>query len=236
MTSKAGQKCTAIRRVIVPRHMEAAVCDTMVERLRAVVVGDPADATVTMGPLVSSSQRHMVETGIDSLSSKSEVVFRGNQGDVVAADAVRGAFVGPVLLRASADFALPHQLEVFGPVATVISYSEADEAFGLAREGGGSLTASVFSADEAFLANAVVQLGASHGRLLLVDSSIVNSHTGHGIVMPSCTHGGPGRAGGGEELGGWRGLWLYHQRTAIQASKPLVAHLQRSSVNPASST
>ena len=113
---------------------------------------------------------------------------------------------------------LIHEIEVFGPVATVVPYRDKEDAFALARRGGGSLAASVFSADTAFLAEAGVALGTTHGRLLLVDPSIGESHTGHGIVLPSCMHGGPGRAGGGEELGGLHGLWFYHQRVAMQGS------------------
>jgi 3,4-dehydroadipyl-CoA semialdehyde dehydrogenase len=114
---------------------------------------------------------------------------------------------------------------VFGPVATVVTYRDADEAYALARRGGGSLVASVFSADPAFLAASAAALGASHGRVLLVDPSIGDSHTGHGIVLPSCLHGGPGRAGNGEELGGLRGLWFYHQRTVVQGPAPVLAEL-----------
>ncbi len=231
MTSKAGQKCTAIRRVMVPREVHADVCEAIAAQLNRVVVGNPAEATVTMGPLATAAQRRAVEEGIRALQSGAQVVFQQDPAAIVGADATRGAFVGPVLFRAPAAFELPHEIEVFGPVATVVPYSDEKEAFALTRAAGGSLTASVFSADHDFLVRAAAGLGATHGRLLLVDPAIGDSHTGHGIVLPSCTHGGPGRAGGGEELGGLRGLWFYHQRVAVQASAAVVARLAREAVN-----
>ena len=144
-----------------------------------------------------------------------------------------GAFVGPTLFRANADADLVHELEVFGPVSTIIPYADSSNAFALAHKGGGSLAASVFSADPQFLAEAAAAMGSSHGRLLLVDPAIGDSHMGHGIVMPSCIHGGPGRAGGGEELGGLRALWFYHQKSAIQASEETLEALKGKLVNPA---
>ena len=128
--------------------------------------------------------------------------------------------IGRSLLKVSSGdtSGLANAIEVFGPVATVIPYRDKQEAFSIAERGGGSLAASVFSADSEFLAGAALELGPSHGRVLLVDPPVGDSHSGHGIVMPSCTHGGPGRAGGGEELGGLRGLWFYHQKVAVQAS------------------
>ncbi len=127
---------------------------------------------------------------------------------------------------------LIHELEVFGPVATVVPYRDKEEAFALARRGGGSLAASVFSSDTAFLAEAGTALGTTHGRLLLVDPSIGDSHTGHGIVLPSLMHGGPGRAGGGEELGGLHGLWFYHQRVAMQGSAATLTAMSEGAVDP----
>ncbi|MDB5094982.1 MAG: phenylacetic acid degradation bifunctional protein PaaZ [Candidatus Eremiobacteraeota bacterium] len=218
MTSKAGQKCTAIRRVIVPAVHVDAVVAAISEGLDAIAVGDPSDEGVGMGPLVSREQRAAVEDGIRSLSDVAAIVYRGEKP-------ANGAFVPPTLLRAPADAALVHIKEIFGPVATVVPYKDAADAFVLARRGGGSLVVSVFSADAEFLIASAAELGSSHGRVLLVDPSIADAHTGHGIVLPSCVHGGPGRAGGGEELGGLRGLWFYHQRTAVQGSAPVVAAL-----------
>jgi len=125
-----------------------------------------------------------------------------------------------------------HNLEVFGPVATIVPYRNKQDAFALAQRGGGSLAASVFSSDVEFLAEAAAALAPTHGRVLLVDPSIGDSHTGHGIVLPSLMHGGPGRAGGGEELGGLNGLWFYHQRSAIQGPAPVLATIAVQGADP----
>jgi 3,4-dehydroadipyl-CoA semialdehyde dehydrogenase len=234
MTVKAGQKCTAIRRILVPAGNEAEASEAIAAELAKVVVGNPANPSVTMGPLANMAQRRGVEEGIRALSEVAALAYRP-AASALEGDPERGAFVGPTLLRAPDGGArLVHDLEVFGPVATVIPYSNRGDAFVLAQRGGGSLAASVFSADAAFLVEAAMALGPSHGRLLLVDPSIGDSHTGHGIVMPSCTHGGPGRAGGGEELGALRGLWFYHQKVAVQASESTLEDLTGKAVNPAS--
>ena len=234
MTAKAGQKCTAIRRVFAPAEQADAVVAAIAEQLAAVKVGDPADPQVGMGPVVSASQRKAVEDGVRRLSASARVVTPV-QIDLIGADWTRGAFVAPTLLQVAAgvDVDVVHEIEVFGPVATVVGYGSTDEAFALARRGGGSLAASVFGEDTGFLALAAAELSDSHGRLLLVDPSIGASHTGHGIVLPSLLHGGPGRAGGGAELGGLRGLWFYHQLTAIQASTATLAEIETRLVDPA---
>ncbi|HMC73696.1 MAG TPA: aldehyde dehydrogenase family protein, partial [Terriglobales bacterium] len=147
-----------------------------------------------------------------------------------------GAFVPPTLMRVGENGGdLVHRLEIFGPAATIVPYNSAENAFSIARRAGGSLAVSVFSDDSNFLAASATQLGASHGRVLLVDSSIGDSHTGHGIVLPSLLHGGPGRAGGGEELGGLHGLWFYHQRLAVQGSGSTLAAIAGHAVNPSQS-
>ncbi|MDX1595021.1 MAG: 3,4-dehydroadipyl-CoA semialdehyde dehydrogenase [Gammaproteobacteria bacterium] len=219
MTVKAGQKCTAMRRLLVPADSLEAVADALSGRLDDVVVGDPRDPAVTMGPLINRDQQRAAWDGIDRLRSEAEVVHGGTQAfELRGADPEKGCFVPPTLLRcAEPDSARAvHEVEVFGPVATLMPYRDADEAFALAARGGGSLVASVFSADPSFAADAAVALGPAHGRVLLVDAAVGASQTGHGVVMPQCVHGGPGRAGGGEELGGLRGLGFYHQRTAVQ--------------------
>ena len=218
MTVKAGQKCTAIRRVLVPAAYADAVVAAIGTALDAVTVGDPADDETRMGPLVSRTQRTAVEDRIRALCDVTTIVYRG-------ATPANGAFVAPTLLRAQTEAAQVHVREIFGPVATVVAYEDPSHAYALARRGGGSLVVSVFSADPEFLIASAAVLGSSHGRVLLVDPSIGDTHSGHGIVLPSCVHGGPGRAGGGEELGGLRGLWFYHQRTAVQGSAPVVAAL-----------
>jgi 3,4-dehydroadipyl-CoA semialdehyde dehydrogenase len=219
MTQKAGQKCTAIRRVIAPAEVIDELGKNILGRLAAVRAGDPAQAETTMGPVVSAAQattikaqlRTLTETAADRLSP--------------AGEAGKGALIQPTLLRMRPGGELVHDLEVFGPVATLIPYESEEEGFALVRRGGGSLVVSVFSDDPAFLVKAAGELASTHGRILLVDSSIGQSHSGHGLVLPSCQHGGPGRAGDGAELGGLRALWFYHQRTALQASSAVLERL-----------
>jgi 3,4-dehydroadipyl-CoA semialdehyde dehydrogenase len=235
MTVKAGQKCTAIRRILVPADQARAASEALAAQLQEIKVGDPGNAAVQMGPVVNMPQRLAVEEGIRRLASASEIAYRAAPLKAVDAEIETGAFVGPTLLKSAAanDPQLWNELEVFGPVATLIPCRDKDDVFSIAGRGGGSLAASVFSTDPAFLAEAALELAPTHGRVLLVDPSIGNSHTGHGIVLPSCIHGGPGRAGAGEELGAWRGLWFYHQKVAAQASATTLSNLTQEAVNPA---
>jgi len=233
MTTKTGQKCTAIRRVLVPAERAAAATDAIAAALSKVVVGNPANPAVTMGPLVNMAQRRSVEEGIRKLREQAQMAYQTESLAPVDASAEQGAFVPPTLLklnRSAGD--IVHELEVFGPVATVVPYRDKQDAFALARRGGGSLAASVFSSDTAFLSEAASALGTTHGRVLLVDPAIGDSHTGHGIVLPSLLHGGPGRAGGGEELGGLHGLWFYHQRVAVQGSAATLSALSAQAADP----
>jgi 3,4-dehydroadipyl-CoA semialdehyde dehydrogenase len=234
MTSKTGQKCTAIRRVLVPAERALAATDAIAAALAKVVVGDPADASVNMGPVVNMAQRKSVEEGIRKLSAQATVAYSREPFSPVDAGADKGAFVPPTLLEVnnSAAGEVVHELEIFGPVATVVPYRDKADAFAVAQRGGGSLAASVFSGDTEFLAEAAVALGTTHGRLLLVDPAIGDSHPGHGIVLPSLMHGGPGRAGGGEELGGLHGLWFYHQRVALQGSATTLSALAAQAADP----
>ncbi|MBV9182664.1 MAG: 3,4-dehydroadipyl-CoA semialdehyde dehydrogenase [Acidobacteria bacterium] len=236
MTVKAGQKCTAIRRIFVPVSQSHVVRDAIAAELQEIKVGDPANAEVRMGPLVNMPQRLTVAEGIARLRAECEVAYREDPLKIVDADVNRGAFVSPTLLYANRGnhSQLWNELEVFGPVATLIPYGDQGEAFSIAAQGGGSLVASVFSADPTFMTEAALALAASHGRVLLADPSIESSHTGHGIVLPSCLHGGPGRAGGGEELGGFRGLWFYHQRAVLQGSSAVLNKITEIAVNPPS--
>jgi 3,4-dehydroadipyl-CoA semialdehyde dehydrogenase len=216
MTTKAGQKCTAIRRVIVPEELADDAGAAIASLLAATIVGDPGDDAVTMGPVVSQSQRDAVDAGLARLAECTTVVYR-------MPDEATGRFVSPTLLRAPDNSApLIHELEIFGPVATIITYRDASEALALARRGGGSLAVSVFSENTTFLAEAARVLAPSHGRVMLVDASVATTHTGHGIVLPALIHGGPGRAGGGEELGGLRGLSFYSQWSAVQGSSAVL--------------
>ena len=218
MTQKAGQKCTAIRRALVPAALMDDVAGAIDARLAKTVTGNPRNETVTMGPIVNKTQQQAVLGAIGRLKEEAKVITGDGDFQPVDADADVSSFVPPTLLRCDhpKDARAVHEVEAFGPVCTLMPYGNAQEAYDLAGRGGGSLTASVFTADEAFAAEATLGLGANHGRVLVVDESIGKSQTGHGIVMPMCVHGGPGRVGGGEELGGLRGLRFYHQRLAIQ--------------------
>jgi len=227
MTAKAGQKCTAIRRVLVPEAQTDAVAQALLARLSTIKVGDPSDPEVALGPVVSLGQRRAISEGLAALTASAAEVLT----PVTALP--DGAFVAPTLLLMKPGGDLVHHVEVFGPVATLIPYADEAEAFALARKGGGSLVASVFSDDVAFLGRAAAELASSHGRLLLVDPAIGQSHSGHGIVLPNCQHGGPGRAGDGAELGGLRGLWFYHQRSALQGSAVLLESLAPRLADPA---
>ncbi len=216
ITVKAGQKCTAIRRVLAPAAIAEQVNEAIAAKLATVRFGDPRNETVRMGPLVNKAQQKAALDGIAALKAEAKVVTEG--GTPVDADPARSAFVGPTLLFAADPGASKavHEIEVFGPVATVLPYKDAADAFALAARGQGSLVASVFSGDPAFLTTAALALAPTHGRVLALDAATAKSSTGHGIVMPMCKHGGPGRAGGGEELGGLPALWFYHQRSALQ--------------------
>ena len=228
-TAKAGQKCTAIRRAFVPAPHAKAATEALAAKLSAVAVGDPRDEKVRMGPVVTRGQQRDVLGGIARLSEEARILSGGKHAPRIdGIDPEKSAFVAPTLLEISdpASAHAVHEVEIFGPAASVIAYRDADDAFAMVRRGGGSLVASVFAEDSAFLAHATGELGASHGRILAVDPTVAAAHTGHGIVMPQCNHGGPGRAGNGEELGGLHGLRFYHQRVAVQGSDTLLAMLQ----------
>jgi len=220
MTVKAGQKCTAIRRAFVPAGVADAVIEAAGGRLGKVIVGSPAEETVRMGALASLEQREEVRRSVKGLLAGARLVFGDPEHvDVVGADAERGAFISPLLLRCDdAARAEPHEIEAFGPVATIMEYSSADEVISLAARGLGSLVGSVVTADAQFAREVVLGVAPWHGRLLVLDSDDAAESTGHGSPLPPLVHGGPGRAGGGEEMGGVRGVYHYMQRTAVQAS------------------
>ena len=221
MTVKAGQKCTAIRKAIVPTALSTDVLEAVRGALGKIVIGDPRLAEVNMGPLASLAQRHEVRAQLAKLAADGNEVFGGAPAlQPLGADAAQGAFLAPTLLRcrdASAARAV-HTVEAFGPVCAVLSYDTLPAAIELARRGGGSLVASVFSDDDATAARLVLGLAPFHGRVLVVDADCARDSTGHGSPLPHLVHGGPGRAGGGEELGGIRGMLHYMQRTALQGS------------------
>lgn len=220
MTVKAGQKCTAIRRTIVPAGMEGDVIKALQGRLAKVVVGDPAVEGVRMGPLASRGQVTDVGARAEELRRAGELVYGGGDFEVRGADRARGAFFAPMLLACAEPFAHtePHDVEAFGPVNTVMPYAGVDEAVELARLGRGSLCGSLFTADAAVARAVVLGVAPYHGRLMVVDRTSAAESTGHGSALPGLVHGGPGRAGGGEELAGVRGVLHYMQRTAVQGS------------------
>jgi oxepin-CoA hydrolase/3-oxo-5,6-dehydrosuberyl-CoA semialdehyde dehydrogenase len=220
MTVKAGQKCTAIRRAFVPDRMAGAVSDAVAERLAAIVVGSPAEPAVRMGALASLEQREEVRRSVKGLLGAARLVFGDPEHvEVVGADAERGAFISPLLLRCDdAGRAEPHEIEAFGPVATIMGYTSTAEVIELAARGLGSLAGSVVTSDAEFAREVVLGTAPWHGRLLVLDRDDAAESTGHGSPLPPLVHGGPGRAGGGEEMGGIRGVLHYMQRTAVQAS------------------
>ncbi|MBO1079230.1 phenylacetic acid degradation bifunctional protein PaaZ [Roseomonas haemaphysalidis] len=230
MTAKAGQKCTAIRRVIVPRAQVQAVRDALAARLARQRIGNPRDEAVTMGPLSSQGQRRDVRAQVAELARDAEIVF-GDPArvEVSGANAERGAFLSPLLLHCADPIRAErvHHVEAFGPVATLLPYDDLDQAVMLAQRGEGSLVASAFSYDPAVTEQLVMGLAPFHGRLYLLDRDSAKEGTGHGSPLPALVHGGPGRAGGGEEMGGMRGVHHYLQRTALQGSPAKLSALTR---------
>ena len=226
MTAKAGQKCTAIRKAIVPQSLVPDVLDALRAALGKVIVGDPRLEQVKMGPLASLGQRREVREQLSKLQREAEIVYgNGRDAEVAGADADKGAFMAPTLLlcRDTASAHEIHSVEAFGPVCTVVPYSDVDSAITLARRGGGSLAGSVFTADDAVAARLVLGLAPFHGRVLVINRDCAKESTGHGSPLPHLVHGGPGRAGGGEELGGIRGVLHYMQRTAVQGTPGVIA-------------
>lgn len=225
MTTKAGQKCTAIRRILAPDAHVQAVIEAISDRLAKTVIGAPDLKTTRMGALVSTAQKHDVLAKAAILSQEAERVFGDPKNfEVSGADAERGAFVPPMLFHcANPDGATHvHDTEAFGPVSTVMGYSNLDHAIALLNRGGGSLVASVITHDPAVARAVTLGAGAFHGRLYFNNRTSMAESTGHGSPLPHMVHGGPGRAGGGEELGGIRGVTHYMQRSAIQGSPDIL--------------
>lgn len=225
MTVKAGQKCTAIRRALVPAERLRDVADAVSEKLARVVVGAPGADDVTMGALVGRSQRDDVRVAYARLVAAGSAVFGDPEKvDVRGADAEVGAFISPLLVRVDdVDRAEPHEVEAFGPVCTLLPYSGTEQVIALAARGEGSLAGSVVTDDPDFARDVVLGMAAHHGRILVLDRHSAAESTGHGTSMPQLVHGGPGRAGGGEEEGGLRAVRAHLQRTAIQGSPSVLA-------------
>jgi len=222
MTQKAGQKCTAIRRVLVSEGHAGTVRDDLAEGLKAVRVGNPSQEETRMGPLAAGSQLAEVRQGIAKLASEGKAAFGS-----AAAIAGKGFFISPVLMEFSKDSlaASVHASEVFGPVASLLPYSgKGADAAAIVARGNGGLVSSVYSEDAEFLEEIVTGIAPYHGRIFLGHPKIEMS-PGPGTVLPQLVHGGPGRAGGGEELGGMRGLAFYMQRVALEGSRPVIQKL-----------
>ena len=220
MTVKAGQKCTAIRRALVPADLTITVAEAAAAELAKVVVGSPADKATTMGALASLDQREEVRRSLKALEDAATIVFGDPEHvNVRGADDERGAFLSPILLKAH-DKNRPelHEVEAFGPVSTLIGYRDTQDVIELAALGKGSLVGSVVTEDPDFAREVILGTAPWHGRLLVLDADAAPESTGHGSPLPMLVHGGPGRAGGGEEMGGMRGVYHHLQRTAIQAS------------------
>lgn len=228
MTVKAGQKCTAIRRTLVPAIMAEDVIRALAKRLDGTTLGNPAVEGVRWGPLASRGQVDAVKKSLAELTASCDIVYGDpDQFTVTGADATRGAFFPAVLLHCKRPMerSEPHDIEAFGPVNTVMGYGSVEEAIELAKRGRGSLVGSVFTADDAVARQAVLGTAAWHGRILVMNRHAAKESTGHGSPLPALVHGGPGRAGGGEEMGGARGVLHYMQRCALQAHPTTLAHI-----------
>lgn len=219
ITVKAGQKCTAIRRVIVPEDMMDEVQKALSARLEKNTIGDPSDPTVRMGSLVTKLQVERVRANVELLMKEQNIVYGDlDDFDVVGADKNKGAFMAPIVFRNDDPHKKlgAHNIECFGPVTTLMPYKDIADAVEIAKLGKGSLVSSIVTSDDAIATEYVVNAASMHGRILVLNERCAQESTGHGSPMPMLTHGGPGRAGGGEEMGGMRGVLHYLQRTAIQ--------------------
>lgn len=227
MTVKAGQKCTAIRRAFVPAAVADDVADAVSARLAKVVIGNPANPDVRMGALASLEQREEVRRSLKALRDAGRIVFGDPEHvEVLDADAERGAFLSPILLRCDEpERAEVHTVEAFGPVSTLLPYTSTAHVIDLAAQGQGSLVGSVVTADADFARSVVLGIAPWHGRVLVLDRHDAAESTGHGSPLPALVHGGPGRAGGGEELGGLRGVLHHMQRTAVQVGPAILTKI-----------
>ena len=224
MTVKAGQKCTAIRRAMAPAEHLDAVQAALSERLAKVRIGDPREEGVQMGPLASQAQLRSVREAIAELAKSARIVSGDPDASPVAGN---GAFISPILLRSDDPWGSDavHDVEAFGPVSTLMPYRDLDDAIALANRGMGSLALSLFTHDPAAAEEFVLGAGAYHGRMVILDRDCAKESTGHGSPLPVLVHGGPGRAGGGEEMGGMRGVKHYMQRTALQGGPEMLSKI-----------
>ena len=230
MTVKAGQKCTAVRRIIVPEKLVEDVQIALGKRLAKTTIGDPEVEGVRMGSLAGNDQKIEVTGKIKQLEKSQEIVYGSlEEFEVMGADKNKGAFISPILFLNNDPFNKTdcHNIEAFGPVSTILPYKTIDEAIDLARMGKGSLVCSIITNDMKIAEKFVIRAASMHGRILVLNESCAKESTGHGSPMPLLTHGGPGRAGGGEEMGGVRGIKHYLQRTAIQGHPSTITALTK---------
>ena len=226
ITVKAGQKCTAVRRIMVPENRIEDVQIALGKRLASTIMGDPNVEGVRMGPLASKDQVNEVREKVEQLSQQQEIVFGSlDKFDVKGQDTERGAFFSPILMLNKDPFKYTdcHSVEAFGPVSTLMPYKTTEDAIELAKMGLGSLVSSIITADAKVAREYVLGAASMHGRILVLNNECAKESTGHGSPMPMLTHGGPGRAGGGEEMGGKRGIFHYLQRVALQGSPTMVS-------------
>lgn len=228
MTVKAGQKCTAIRRIFVPENKMEDVWKALSKSLSQTVIGNPLNDKVRMGALAGQSQREEVKQQVQKLLASSQLIYGSlDSVEVIEADANKGAFLSPLLLLNEKPFASTavHEVEAFGPVSTIMPYKNIDEAIALSRMGKGSLCSSIVTANDKTAKQYVLGAGPHHGRILILNKDCAKESTGHGSPLPMLVHGGPGRAGGGEEMGGIRGVKHYMQRVAIQGSPTSITNI-----------
>lgn len=225
MTAKAGQKCTAIRRIFVPENKMEDVWKAVASSLSQTLIGNPLNEKVRMGSLAGETQREEVKTQVRKLLASSQLIYGSlDSVEVVDADATKGAFISPLLLLNEKPFgdAAAHEVEAFGPVSTIMPYRGMDEAIALSKKGKGSLCSSIVTANEKLARQYVLGAATHHGRILVLNEACAKESTGHGSPLPLLVHGGPGRAGGGEEMGGLRGVKHYMQRVALQGSPTMI--------------
>ncbi len=225
MTVKAGQKCTAVRRIFVPDNKMEDVSKALITELQKTIIGNPLNEKVRMGALAGEGQRREVRTQVQKLLASSQVIYGSlDSVTVMDADAKKGAFLSPILLQNSDPFSAEeaHNVEAFGPVSTIMPYSNMDEVIELSKKGRGSLCSTIVTADAGIARAYVLGAATHHGRILVLNGDCAKESTGHGSPLPLLVHGGPGRAGGGEEMGGLRGVKHYLQRTAIQGSPTMI--------------
>jgi oxepin-CoA hydrolase/3-oxo-5,6-dehydrosuberyl-CoA semialdehyde dehydrogenase len=233
MTLKAGQRCTGIRRIFVPQNKVEDVHIALGKALSQTVIGNPLNATVRMGSLAGQAQRNEVKEQVQKLLASSQIIYGSlDSVQVVDADAEKGAFMSPVLLlnelpwvTTHGETNASHNIEAFGPVSTIMPYKNIDDAIALSKLGKGSLVSTIVTANAKIARQYVIGAATHHGRILILNNECAKESTGHGSPLPLLVHGGPGRAGGGEEMGGIRGVKHYLQRTAIQGSPTMLTEV-----------